>query len=232
MGDCQKHYMCVPPDDFKGLGSTLAWAILAGALTAVEVVAAVVAGAPIPGLGIVAGVAFVVTVFELCRFLHGGKLVCIRDDTCTIGRIMEFVPVGADKSGFEEMEDDFTFNLLPSPHSPVEEPSEVFAVDPQQGPFVQEQPASADLGLGYAGQSVKFTDIDHDTEVLHSEVKGCRVHDVCAVLKVLSFGAPVVGAICSIPVIGWVACAARSCPFSAGDPLGAAAPRREPGRER
>jgi hypothetical protein len=207
MADCAKHFHCVNKDDFTGLTSIIALGILAGTMTIVAIVAAIFVGAAIPGLGVVAGVLFVAAIFELCAFLHGGKLICIRNDACTIGRIMELIPVGADKSGFEELDDDFTLNILPSPHSPEELLSEMTASDPHQGPFLVAQPPSNDLGLGFAGVSVKFDNITHDTEVFHVEVKGCRVHDVCNVLKVLSFGAPVVGAICSIPLIGWVVCA-------------------------
>jgi hypothetical protein len=114
--------------------------------------------------------------------------------------------VGQDKSGFEEMDDDFTFNILPSPHSPVEVLPEMVMSDPYQAPFMQKQPPSANLNLGFAGVSVKFTDIPHDTEVFHIEVKGCRVRDVCIVLKAFSLGAPIVGVICSIPVVGWIVC--------------------------
>lgn len=205
--NCGKYYKCVTKDNFKGLTSTIALGILSGVLTIVAIVAAVIVGAAIPGLGVVAGVLFIAAIFELCAFLHGGKMICIQDSTCAIGRIMELIPVGQDKSGFEKMDDDFTFNILPSPHSPVEILPEMVMSDPHQAPFMQEQPPSNDLGLDFAGVSVKFTDIPHDTDVFHIEVKGCRVHDVCAVLKVMSFGAPIVGAICSIPLIGWVICA-------------------------
>lgn len=209
MADCGKHFKCVGTDQYVGLTSTIALGILSGTMILIDIVAAIFAGAAIPGLGVVAGVLFVAAVFELCAFLHGGKLICIQDDACTIGRLMEVIPVGQDKSGFERMDDDFTMNILPTPHSPVEEVDELrnVGLDPHQGPFLVEQPQSANHGLGFSGTSVKFEDIPHDTEVFHVEVKGCRVHDVCAVMKTLSFGAPIVGAICSIPLIGWIACA-------------------------
>ncbi len=204
--NCGKHFKCVTKDNFTGLTNVIAWGILTGALAIIEIVAMVIGGIAIPGLGVVAGVAFVVAIFELCAFLHGGKLICIQENACTIGRLMEIIPVGQDKSGFERMDDDFTMNILPSPHSPVESLSEMLMSDPYQAPFMAEQPPSADLGLGFAGVSMEFDDLPADTEVFHVEVKGCRVHDVCAVLKVMSFGAPIVGAICSIPLIGWVVC--------------------------
>ena len=192
--NCGKHFKCVSKDNYKGLTSVIALAILSGVLSLMT------------AADVIAGVLFVAAIFELCAFLHGGKLICIQENACTIGRIMELIPVGADKSGFETIDDDFTFNILPSPHSPVELRSEMTMSDPYQGPFLAPQPPSDDLGLGFMGVSVQFTNIPHDTEVFHVEVKGCRVHDVCTVLKVMSFGAPIVAAICSIPLIGWVVC--------------------------
>jgi hypothetical protein len=209
MADCAQYFKCVSKDDYTGLTSTIALGILSGAMVIIDVVAAIFSGAAIPGLGIVAGVLFVVAIFELCAFLHGGKLVCIRDDTCVIGRIMEIIPVGADKSGFEKLDDDFTMNILPCPHSTVENKDDVAMSDPAtQGQFLVAQPPSIDLGLPFEGISLKFpADPTTEVEVFHVEVKGCRVHDVCGVLKALSFAAPVIGAICSIPLIGWVICA-------------------------
>lgn len=207
MANCGQYFKCVSKDAFKPLSNVIALGIMSGALVIVDIIAAIVSGAAVPGLGIVAGVLFIAAVFELCAFLHGGKLICIQDDSCTIGRIMELIPVGSDKSGFEKIDDDYTMNILPCPHSPVETSAEIAASDSVQAPFMAAQEPSSSLGLPFSGVSVQFTDIPHDTEVFHVEVKGCRVHDVCAVLKVMSFGAPVVGFICSIPIIGWIACA-------------------------
>lgn len=207
MADCGQFFKCVSPSNFKPLTSVIALGIISGALIIADILIAIVSGAAVPGLGIVAGVLLIAAVFELCAFLSGGKLVCLGDDSCTIGRIMKLIPVGSDKSGFEKMDDDFTIDTLPSPHSPVELLSDITMTDPNQGPFLVEQGATNGLGLPFAGVSVKFDNIDHDTDVFHVEVKGCRVHDVCIVWKALSFGAPIVGAICSIPLIGWVICA-------------------------
>ena len=118
MANCEQYYHCVTKDNFTGLTSTIALGILTGALTIIAIVAAVIGGAAIPGLGVVAGVLFVAAIFELCDYLHGGKLICLGDNSCVIGRIMEFIPVGSDKSGFEKIDDDFTFNILLSPHAP------------------------------------------------------------------------------------------------------------------
>lgn len=207
MADCGQFFKCVTPGNYKPLTSVIALGIMSGALIIIDILAAIFSGAAVPGLGVVAGILIIAGIFELCAFLHGGKLVCLGDDSCTIGRIMELIPVGSDKSGFEKIDDDFTMNTLPCPHSPEEVLSEMTVTDPFQGPFLNAQKATNDLGLPFAGVSVKFDNIGHDTEVFHVEVKGCRVDDVCSVWKALSFAAPVIGAICSIPLIGWVVCA-------------------------
>jgi len=207
MADCGQFYKCVTPAAFKPLTSVIALGIIAGVLIIVDILAAIISGAAVPGLGVVAGILLIAAIFELCAFLSGGKMVCLGDDSCTIGRIMQIIPVGQDKSGFEKIDDDFTMNTLPSPHSPVELLAEMTMTDPNQGPFLEAQAATTGIGLPFAGVSVQFEDIPHDTEVFHVEVKGCRVHDVCIVWKILSFGAPIVGAICSIPLIGWLICA-------------------------
>ena len=207
MAECGKHYKCVDTGSWTGLTGTLALAIISGALTLVAVLSFVIVGSAIPGVGIVAGVLFVAAVFELCAYLHGGKMICIEDGACTIGRLMKNHPVGADKSGFEKMDDDFTMDILLSPHAPSESKSQMISSDPHQGPFLDAQSASKNHGLGFDGISIQCEGITGETEIFHVEVKGCRVHDVCAVLKVLSFGAPVVAFVCSIPIIGWIACA-------------------------
>ena len=205
--NCAKHYYCVSPQNYTGLTGLLAIGIFAGALTLIEVALLVFAGSAIPGFGIVAAVLFMAAVFELCDFLHGGKLICLKTSSCSIGRIAEFILVGQDKSGFEKMDDDFTFNIMLSPHSPLETQNEIVMSDPYQGPFINEQNDTHNLGLGYEGQDVQFTNLNgHRTEVLHCEIKGCRVHDCCAVLKAMSFVGLGVGVICSIPLLGWIAC--------------------------
>jgi hypothetical protein len=56
MADCQQYYKCVSKDDFKPLTSVIALGILSGGFAIVDIVAAVISGAAIPGLGVVAGV--------------------------------------------------------------------------------------------------------------------------------------------------------------------------------
>jgi hypothetical protein len=201
MADCQKHYHCVPVEDYRPLAAaTMAlFAVFVAVLTGIFSVP--------PGGGIVAGIVWIAAVFDLCRYLHGGKLICHDLQVCVIGRVGELIPVGADKSFPDTMDDDFTFNIILSPHSSDETASEMVATDPYQGKYIERQPGPDSLGLGWEGESIAFSGLaPHETEVLHCEVKGCRVHDVCTVLKVMSFPTAAVAVVCSLPIIGWAAC--------------------------
>jgi hypothetical protein len=197
MADCQKHFHCVAPADFKPLQ--------APTLGIASLIFAIVAGASLSILlGVVSAALFIAAVFDLCRFLHGGKLVCLEEDVCVIGRVTKLIPVGSDKSGLEKMDDDFTFEIVLSPHANSEDLNDIIQTDQHQSKFITKQSSVLDpLGLGYVGVGQSNPDID---EILHCEVKGCRVHDVCIVLKVMSFPIAAALVVCSLPVLGWLAC--------------------------
>lgn len=205
MANCGQYYKCVTPANYKPLGA-IALGIAAGSFLLGEILLNAFTGVVVPGLGLVSGILLIMAVWDLCAYLSGGKSICLQDDSCVIGRVAELIPVGSDKSGLEKMDDDFTFNLILSPHSPVETKEEIIMSDPNQGGFIEDQAAITGLGLGYAGVSVKFTKIDHDTEVLHCEVKGCRVHDECIALKISAVAGAIIASICTVPVVGWLAC--------------------------
>jgi hypothetical protein len=55
--------------------------------------------------------------FLLCEYLLGGKLVCLAGggDECAIGIVAGLEPVGKGRSGFEAIDNDFSFNVLLAP---------------------------------------------------------------------------------------------------------------------
>lgn len=57
--------------------------------------------------------------FALCEYLLGGKLVCLAGggDACAIGTVIGIEEVGYQKSGFDAIDNDFSFNILPLPYS-------------------------------------------------------------------------------------------------------------------
>ena len=131
MANCEKHYHCVPPAEFKP--------VAAATLALTAAIFAVVSGLTSNPLGgATAGGLWIAAVFDLCRFLEGGKLICLDLKQCIIGRVVKLIPVGQDKSGLENMDDDFTFNIVLSPHASDETVSMVAASDPFQGRLIME----------------------------------------------------------------------------------------------
>jgi len=55
---------------------------------------------------------------EGCDYITGGKMVCLGGSgpRCAVGTIVHIEPVGYDKSGFEQIDNDFCINLLLFPH--------------------------------------------------------------------------------------------------------------------
>jgi hypothetical protein len=56
--------------------------------------------------------------FALCEYLLGGKLVCLAGggDECVIGTVVGIEEVGYQKSGFDAIDNDFSFNLVVLPY--------------------------------------------------------------------------------------------------------------------
>src|ERR1700694_1971589 len=53
-----------------------------------------------------------------CDYLLGGKLVCMAPDpVCAIGTIVGLEDTSYGKSGFDGIDNDFSFNLLPAPYA-------------------------------------------------------------------------------------------------------------------
>lgn len=74
--------------------------------------------------------------FVLCDYLLGGKLVCLAGggDECAIGTVVGIEPVGAGRSGFDAIDNDFSFNLLLAP----------FQVSDFHDPYARPAPSIAD----------------------------------------------------------------------------------------
>ncbi|TMQ12121.1 MAG: hypothetical protein E6J91_21490 [Deltaproteobacteria bacterium] len=52
---------------------------------------------------------------KVCDYILNGKLVCLGDDQCAVGRVAAFETVD-DKSGVDKIDNDFSINLLLAPH--------------------------------------------------------------------------------------------------------------------
>src|SRR3954464_13439125 len=53
---------------------------------------------------------------QFCDYLLGGKLICLGESECAFGRVIGLEPVGYEKSFPDDIDNDFSFNLLLAPH--------------------------------------------------------------------------------------------------------------------
>lgn len=60
-------------------------------------------------------VAAMSALMKVCDYILYGKLVCLEDDRCAVGRVASFETVD-DKSGVDKLDNDFSINLLLAPH--------------------------------------------------------------------------------------------------------------------
>ncbi len=211
--NCGKHFKCVRKEDYQPLNA-ISLGILAAALLGAGIFA--------PGFGYIGGAFLIAAIWDMCRFLRGGKLVCLEDDVCVIGKVMELIPVWSDKDYFERMDDDFTFNILLSPHTgdPHTEDhkdettqttkyNDILTGDPVQGKFLMER---HDLMPNNLPSSVTYQQEKHYGNLLHCEIKGCGVHNTCIALKIMGVVGAGVGAFCAVVSaggpLGWLFCLA------------------------
>src|SRR3954469_24329667 len=61
-------------------------------------------------------VAAMSALMKVCDYILYGKLVCLEDDRCAVGRVAAFETVD-DKSGVDKIDNDFSINLLLAPHA-------------------------------------------------------------------------------------------------------------------
>lgn len=165
------------------------------------------------GLSLLAGgiTALLAIVAGLISFAHWwlyGRLVCLDGERCAIGMVVSVEPPW-EKSGFERMDSDYSFNLLLPPHT-IGSDYATISADGLLGELIKEQGATKNVGLGFVGYQSRSCDTDPKTEVLHCEFEGAGMYIFYQWLKVLLgllTAAAVASWLCYVPVIGWIACA-------------------------
>lgn len=178
----------------------------------------------------------------ICDYLLGGKLVCLGGDRCAIGRVTK-METPADKSFPDSIDNDFSINLLLSPHElgefafhtridnynkvkndglqggligrqpnmPTPREADTVSSDPTPWPnyhgYTTDYPSSSYISYDPSNSpfQVPGSDQGFQVPVLHLELEGSRIHDVCVVVS--SFWAPIHNSgVCDIPIIGGVVC--------------------------
>jgi hypothetical protein len=132
-----------------------------------------------------------------------GRLICLGPDVCAIGYVLTVEPP-TEKSGLDRFDTDYSFNLVLAPTVLGATQAQVEASF--QGNLVAEQSDIKSHNLDFVGHSAAQWQNYPPTAVLHCEFEGGGVYDLMlAVLAALAFAAAA-AVVCSIPIIGWVAC--------------------------
>lgn len=167
----------------------------------------------VAGLGI-AGIAIVTTLLSFVHWWLYGRLICLGGERCAIGMVISVEPP-QEKSGFDRMDSDYSFNLLLPDRLPGATADDVIA-NAVDGNLIAEQAATSGISLSFVGYKSRTCDADTcgadkcpETAALHCEFEGAGMyifyHWLIAALG-LFIGGTVLGALCLIPIIGWIAC--------------------------
>lgn len=163
---------------------------------------------------------------QFCAYILGGKLICMGDnvhshDQCVIGRIMELEEVGYDKPFPNDIDNDYSIDLLLAPHVPVPAPPGGFLkakdeedafntemnnimADGVQGFLIKEQDITRNRNMPFTGYKADRQPLTKPEPILHGEFEGSRGHDVCEAAQIPTL---IPSAICDIPIIGTIICA-------------------------
>ena len=174
----------------------------AAVVTVLGLIAALFGGGAVAAaIGLIGGYAVLA---EVCRWLRGGKLICIKRDQCAIGLVYGLEPVGFEKPFPEDIDNDYAVNIVLAPQRPSED--EPTMQKEPQGHFITRQAASDIHELGWAGYKGGEYQ-NRKSWALHCEFEGNRPCTFCNAMKAAVAIAIVAAVICAIPILGWIACA-------------------------
>lgn len=88
-----------------------------------------------------------------CDYLLGGKLICLGGTECAVGHVVGIEPVGFDKPFPDDIDNDFSFNLLLGPHT-----IDDFAGAARQRTFVEEEKLPAEQQANFVNQNIVAAD--------------------------------------------------------------------------
>jgi hypothetical protein len=188
---------CTPTGQFSALS------VAPGAVvTILGLIAAMFGGGAVAA--VIALIAAYATLDEVCRWLRGGKLICIRHDQCAIGLVYGLEPVGFEKPFPTDIDNDYAVNIVLAPQRPSED--EATMQKGPQGRFITAQPESKNHGLGWVGYKGGSYQ-NRKSWTLHCEFEGNRPCSFCDAAKAAVAVATVAAVVCAFPIFGWIVCA-------------------------
>jgi hypothetical protein len=204
---------CVDPGSYISIVAILG----AGAAVAAGIIVTTLffGGGLVPGLA-AAALTFLIA---YCLWWLYDRLICLGGERCAIGLLFSVEPP-ENKSGIDRFDTDYSINLLLAPHGVGSSFDEV-ANDGLQGYLIAKQDAVKDKDFSnrgylrdnsppYLTKSPKPDEVFRGTAVLHCEFEGGGVYDLLAMAQSALPFAAAAAVVCSIPIIGWIACAVLS----------------------
>jgi hypothetical protein len=176
-------------------GGAIVQTIIGAAIAALPII--LLGGAIAPGIGVIA----LTAIIAYCRWWLYDRLVCLGGVKCAVGWVSKVEPPSK-KSGLDMFDTDYSFNLVLAPHGEGATQSTVES-DGLQGDLIKKHvPDDWDFAGMSEGQFQ-----NRPTAALHCEFEGAGVYDLMiAALAALPFATAATIA-CSIPIVGWIACA-------------------------
>lgn len=199
-----QHTHCVDTNDYTGTSKFLL--ALGGVFAALAVLLAFIGGGSVTGPLLYFGALLIL--LAVCEYLLGGKLICLEHDSCAIGRVMGLEPPGFNKPWPQNIDNDYSVNILLAPQLPGLTVAEAQA-NQVQGNLITKQPqVSAHPELTFTVYESEDVNKKNDkTPVLHCEFEGDRIYYVCSTAEAALGALVALGtALCWIPVIGWIIC--------------------------
>jgi hypothetical protein len=199
MAGYQSYTYCTSPGNFVALWKA---ELVTGTLFAgLAALAGAFSGGPLAILvAVVGGYVMICHIFE---FLLGGKMICLGGDQCAVGRVVG-IETADSKSFPENIDNDYSINLLLYPHEPGVDQATV-ENDGKQGFLIKEQDATKNIGMGFVGYEGGLYANRKKSAVLHCEIEGARIYNMYQAVKA-AYPLLAVGiTLLAIPGVGWVA---------------------------
>lgn len=178
-----------------------------GGVAAQSIISAAIAALPLLfGAAIVPALFMIAlgAIIAYCRWWLYDRLICLGGDKCAVGMLLTVEPPEK-KSALDRFDTDYSINLVLAPHRVGDTQADT-EKDGIQGELIKKQPDIEKYKLDWKGETAKHWSNYPDTAVLHCEFEGAGVYDLLlACLAALAF-ATAATVVCSIPIIGWVAC--------------------------
>jgi hypothetical protein len=190
----KRYTKCCKPSDYSGWGGGVALTTIIGAALAF-----------LTGAWIILAPTVIADLVLFCEWWLYRRLVCLNGERCAIGMVVTVEPVEK-KGGFERFDTDVSINLLLAPHT-IYTSRATIESDGISGNLIAEQPATHEIGLGFAGYTAKQWENYPDTPVLHAEFEGGGIYDLYQAAKAALVLTVVGAVVCSVPLFGWIACA-------------------------